>query len=742
MAKEDKKEKEKSKKSGILKAVKLSILIVGICLAGAAIVTAVKLLEIKNEVIALMDEKGSEVFREDLTTLVYDANGYIIASLSSEKDAYYLESDNIPYMVKQIFLVTEDRKFYEHGGVDYKSVVRALLSLAENDGEITQGGSTITQQLARNIYLSHEVTLNRKIREVFIAWELEERYSKDEILEFYINNIYFANGLYGIEAAAKGYYNKDVSELSLSQLCFICAIPNNPEAYNPLENESNTIKRRDRILKQLLEEKIIDRSQYEEALNEDITLQLSSKIKNNYVETFVRYSATRELMALNGFEFRYFFDSNREKEEYTDEYNEMYGKCNSMLFTGGYRIYTSIDMNKQQLLQNELDQELQGDTSVNSEGVYKLQGSAVCIDNKTGCVVAVVGGRTQEYDGYTLNRAYQSFRQPGSSIKPVLIYTPLFERGYTPDSIVVDEKIDGGPVNSPNVYSGNINVRTALALSKNTVAWKLFGTIGYNNCISYLLNMQYSHIVKEDYVPAMSIGGMTYGVSALEQAAAYATLANGGIYRTPTCVLSIEDSFGNILIDNESREGKEVYRKNAALMTTDVLKDVLEWGTGKEYYVDNGVCAGKTGTTNDNKDVWFAGYSRYYTTAVWCGYDLPETIEGENIKAAGDIWRDFMEELHRGLEKKDFDMYVKEEKERNEIETVRENEKLTEQTAEETTEAVNGAAEIQSEEEDTTEENTEESTEESTEENTEQIIWETPYIPETGEGDGLYVEPY
>ncbi len=735
----NKKNKSK-KKSKAGKIVRWTLLILLLCILGFAITMFAKLAKIRNEAIDIVKERGSEVFKEDLTTVVYDINGNIIANLSSEKDAYYMNFDDIPYMVKQIFLVTEDRKFYDHEGVDYKSILRAFVELIKNEGEITQGGSTITQQLARNTYLSHEVSFDRKLKEMFIAKEIEDKYSKDEILEFYINNIYFANGLYGVQAASKGYFNKDVSELSLSQLCYICAIPNNPENYNPIENPENTLKRRDRILKQLVDENVIDMEEYEAALSEEITLVLSEKIKNNYVETFVRYSATRELMAANGFKFRYFFDTNEEKEAYTEEYNEVYGECNSMLFTGGYRIYTSIDMEKQNLLQAKLDSRLSSDMSVNEEGVYELQGSAVCIDNATGYVNAIVGGRTQESEGYTLNRAYQSFRQPGSSIKPVLVYTPLFERGYTPDSQVVDERIVGGPANSPNVYAGNISIRTALAVSKNTIAWKMFDLIGYNKCISYLLNMQYSHIVREDYVPAMSIGGMTYGVSALEQAAAYATLANDGMYRTPTCIVKITDSFGEVVIDNQDREEKMIYEENAVLMTSNVLKDVLEWGTGKDYKVENAICAGKTGTTNNNRDTWFAGYSKYYTTVVWCGYDMPKTIDDAIVKSAGQIWNSFMEEVHTGLEKKDFDVYIKEGTERNEIETTKQAETILESPEE---------AETQITEPEGMEQTATILPEQIT--NPEEIQTFPPpeqetsyeyYIPETSEGDGIYIESY
>ncbi len=735
------------KKKSIKKAIKQIFLLLLFCVLGFCLYAGIKLHNIKKDAIAIVDKAGDNVFKQGLTTMVYDKNGNIIASLNSEKDAYYLEFKDIPYMVKEIFLVTEDRKFYDHSGVDYKSVVRALIELIKNDGAITQGGSTITQQLARNIYLTHEVTLNRKLTELFIAKELEKRYSKDEILEFYINNIYFSNGLYGVEAAAKGYFNKSASELTLSELCYICAIPNNPEMYNPLTCNENTLKRRDRILKQLKEYKIIDGAEYEEALAQTITLNPGEKIKNNYVETFVRYSATRELMKLYGFEFRYDFSTDGEKEEYLEKYNEEYGRCNSMLFTGGYRIYTSIDMEKQQLLQSILDEKLMADPSVSDTGVYNLQGSAVTVDNSNGYVVAIVGGRTQEQEGYTLNRGYQSFRQPGSSIKPILTYTPLFERGYTPDSIVVDERISGGPVNSPNTYAGEITVRTALALSKNTVAWKMFDRIGCNTSIKYLLNMQFSHIVKEDYVPAMSIGGMTYGVSSLEMAAAYGTLANNGIYRTPTCIVKITDSFGNVILDNgmDRQDGKLIYEKNAVLMTTDILKDVLNWGTGKGYQIENAICAGKTGTTNDNKDCWFAGYSKYYTTAVWCGYDMPKTLEGNIIKSAGSIWQSYMEKIHEGTMKTDFESYAKYGNERNEVETTKsttdyettlpEEENTETETYENTEqETSTGNADIQETENDTQNENITQDSSISFEEET------TTYVPETNDGDGLYVE--
>lgn len=649
------KKEKKSVGRHILCVLKWSFVFFIFCAAVIGIGLSMKLKDIKEEAVSIVSRNGSEVFKKDLTTIIYDCNDNEITRLESEKKSYYLTSENIPQLTKDIFVVTEDKKFYEHKGVDYKSVIRAILAYIENDGEVTQGGSTITQQLAKNIYLTNEVTLNRKLTEMYISGELEERYTKDEILEFYINNIYFANGLYGVEAAAMGYFGKHVQELTISQMSFICAIPNSPNLYNPFENFENTIERRNRILLQLLEECKITKSEYEDAVKEEIVLTVGKNVKTNYVDTYIKFCATRELMEYTGFEFRYKFETNKEKEEYTKQYNEAYDECNRMLFTGGYRIYTSVNPDIQNKLQALTDSYLSVNTQVNEEGIYKLQGSSVVVDNETGLVIAVVGGRSSNYNGYTLNRAYQSFRQPGSSIKPILIYTPLFSVGYTPEDVVKDEKILGGPKNSPDIYAGDITLKDAIAYSKNTVAWNMFEYLGYGRCINYLLNMQFTHIVKEDYVPAMSIGGMTYGVSSLEMATAYAAIENSGRYRGNTCIRKIEDSFGNIITDNTNNTGEEVYEADATYYMTEVLEKVLEYGTGKNYQVSNAVCAAKTGTTNDNKDSWFVGYSRYYTTAVWVGYDLPKELMGDEIRAAGNIWHDIMESLHESKEKLEFE---------------------------------------------------------------------------------------
>lgn len=712
--KKRKKKTPRTRKQKIFRIIKYIFLALFLVLLIAGVRYGSIVLKYISEADALIEEKGEDAFTDSLTTVVFDADGVELAEFSSDKNSYYLKSEEIPYMAKKIFIAVEDRKFEKHSGVDYTAVARAFVELIKNNGEVTQGGSTITQQLARNVFLTHEVSIERKLKEIFIARKLEKKYSKDQILEYYINGIYFANGFYGLEAAAKGYFQKSAVDLSLSELAFVCSIPNNPTLYDPMTNMENTLKRRDRVLKQIYDQGYINQNTYNEALAEMIVLSPDIKnSNNNYVETFIRYSATIELMKQRGFIFKNSFSSSAEEEEYDKNYSEVYSECNQLLFTSGYRIYTSIDMGVQELLQNTLDEKLSESQDKTEDGIYKFQGSATCVDNSTGYVVAVVGGRTQnEYKGYTLNRAYQSFRQPGSSIKPILVYTPLFERGYTPSSIVEDEPVKNGPVNAPNVYSGSISLKYAIKTSKNTVAWNCFEDIGYGTCIDYLLKMNFSHIVNEDYTPAMSIGGMTYGVSTFEMATAYATLENQGIFRNPTCIKRIENAFGEVIWSNGSNDKntKQIYEKKATLMMTDCMKEVLDSGTGKNYKVDSAICAAKTGTTNDDKDTWFVGFSHYYTTAVWCGYDMPQEIEGTLVRSAGNTWHDFMEKLHDSLKIVDFDSYYDEEEETTNQEetktTVEETTKHTEDTSAETgtSEVYTNPEDITTQEETTTKE--------------------------------------
>lgn len=582
---------------------------------------------LKRSALDIAENSVREDFCTALTSTVYYDDASVITSLKAEKDVYYLDYNKIPEMVVKTFISVEDKRFYEHKGVDYIAIVRAAWSLYTNK-EITQGGSTITQQLSRNTYLTHEVSWERKIKELFLARALETKYSKEDILEFYINNVYFANGNYGIQSAAKGYFGKDVTELSLSEIVFLCAIPNNPEKYDPLTCMNAVLTRRNQMLDTMHELGVISKEEYKEALVEKIDICTSKQEKQNFVETFVFECATEILM----------------------EEGLTYQEALMSLYTDGYSIYTSIDKKLQNQLQIALDGGLAIYTDVNAEGIYELQGAAVCIDNETGRVVAIVGGRSQATEGYTLNRAFQSFRQPGSAIKPLITYTPLLASGYTADTIVMDEKEEGGPANSNNKYSGPITIRDAVAYSKNTVAWNLFSEVTAAAGLSNLLNMNFEKIVESDYVPAASLGGFTYGVSTLEMTAAYATIENEGKYRNPGCITLIADSNGNVIY-KAAYEEKEIYSAYASIVMTDIMKSVMEYGTGKSAALSNIACAGKTGTTDNNKDGWFVGYTPYYTTGVWVGYDMPKEMNDlYGYTYPSQIWKNYMEMIHEGLE--------------------------------------------------------------------------------------------
>lgn len=639
----------------MLLVISLCALIVGLVIYFKYGDTIIRFQEEAKEVVS-MSEK--DTFRQTETSLVYDTHGKLYSVLKGEKDVYYLEYKDIPNTVVDAMIAIEDKKYKSHEGVDLLAIIRAMTALIKNEGDITQGASTITQQLARNIFLSNEVTYERKLKEIFIAIDLEKKYNKEDIMEFYLNNIYFANGYYGIEAASKGYFSKSCKKLSLSEIAFLCAIPNNPTIYNPINHMDNTIGRRNRILSQMYNDGYIGMEEYNKATSQEISLTLSKVKKNNYVDTYVYNCATRALMEEQGFHFQYKFENKAQQERYEDEYYDLYYKIQKSLYFEGYRIYTSIDLKKQKQLQQAVDDTLKEYKEVNKEGIYTLQGAAVSIDNTTGKVAAIVGGRSQEYNGYTLNRGYQSFRQPGSAIKPLIVYTPIFERGYYPDRVVVDEPIKDGPSNAGGAYSGEMQIRKAIELSKNTIAWKMFEELSPEVGLSYLLNMNFSKIDKKDYIPAASLGGFTVGTSPVELTSAYAALENDGIFREPTCIVKILDAEGNEVV-GETNKQKRIYETNAARMMTNVLEGVITRGTGKGLTLENMPSAGKTGTTNDNKDGWFVGYTPYYTTGVWVGYDLPKSLGnlyGSNYP--GTIWKTFMNKIHKGLEYEEFITYI------------------------------------------------------------------------------------
>lgn len=567
-------------------------------------------------------------FRTSETSYLYAADGSQLLKLKQDRDVVYVDYESLPEHVLESFIAIEDKRFYKHGGIDWLSTAKAIYLLIKYEGKVVRGGSTITQQLARNVYLSFETSYERKIREIFLALELEKRYTKEQILEFYINNINYANGYYGIGAAAKGYFDKEVSELTVDETAFLCGIPNNPSYYNPRTNYENTVKRRDLILDVMYEQGYLTKKEWVAALGATAVLVEQEEDYYDYAASYALDCAVRAVMKKSGFEFLYMFDDMEEYKLYREEYQSEYIRAKDILSSGGYRVYTSIDLEAQKELQQVIDESLEKFQTIDEEGNYVIQGAATAIDNSSGAVIAIVGGRSQEDSGYlSLNRAFQSYRQPGSTIKPLIVYTPALENGYTAKSRVKDTPISGGPSNSDNRYLGTISLRTAVEKSKNVVAWRLIEELTPKKGLSYIQNMEFNRIVPDDYYASAALGGLTYGVTTVEMASGYSALYNDGIWRDATCIVKVLDNEGNDITDE--RETKQAFLTDAAYAMTDILTGVAKNGTATSVKLENGhEFACKTGTTNDNKEGWFCGYTGHYTVAVYVGADVGQTIQG------------------------------------------------------------------------------------------------------------------
>lgn len=607
----------------------------------------------KVQMKALVDKSTPEDFRMPEASFIYDTNGDVIAKLTGDEDSTYLPYDEIPKNAVNAFVAIEDRTFWTNSGIDLKGIIRVGLNYFISDGSQVHGASTITQQLARNRFLTREVSIERKLKEILLSLDLTKKYTKEQIMEFYINDISFANTYYGLQAAARGYFGKDAKDLTLSQTAYLCAIPNSPTFYNPYKNPENALKRRDKILKDMEKMGVITEDQCTQAMNEKITVQRNNYILRNYETTYAIDCAIRFLMHDEGFTFKYGFQNQDEYIAYEKQYDDAYNQAKDALYAGGYNIYTSLDPGKQQMLQQSIDEVLSFDQSKGDNGIFALQGAATVVDNKTNRVVAIVGGRSQETNTYTLNRAFQSFRQPGSTIKPLIVYGPALENGYLSSSMVRNIKVEDAKKKGADVNSlpGDIMpLRRALELSKNGVAWWLYDQITPGVGMGYLTQMRFDNIVPNDYYLAQALGGFTYGVTTEEMAGAYSSFVNGGIYHEPTCLVKLVNNKG----EDVFREYPEVsvYQRNTAYEMLDIMKGVISRGTASSMnWKGNIEAAGKTGTTNSSKDGWFCGMTPYYTLSVWVGFDQPKMLS--NLYGAtypANIWKRSMKQLVDGME--------------------------------------------------------------------------------------------
>ena len=608
-------------------------------------------------------DKLAQMQRQDFHMLsdteIYDKNDQLIGLINAGHYEY-VPISQISMNLQNAYIAQEDRRFKSHTGVDWIATFRAGLALIKNRGEITQGGSTITQQVVKNTYLTQEQSFTRKIVEILLAPEIEKKYSKADIMEFYCNTNFYGNHCYGVEAASRYYFGKDASDLESYEAAVLVGISNSPTAYNPVRNPEASLKKRNDVLHSMLEVGYLSEDAYESAISQPLSIvqEESEGSNENYMSSYAIHCAALALMKLDNFQFQYIFKDKSDYDTYMENYQATYTEKADDIRAGGYRIYTTLDQDLQTALQSQLDNVLSPYTELQDNGKYALQGAGVIVDNMTNSVVAVVGGRGTE-DVY--NRAYLSARQPGSTIKPLIDYAPAFDTGeYYPARLVNDHKWENGPSNSGGSYYGNVSVREALNRSLNTVAWQILTDIGVDYGLNYLGEMEFQKLTYIDNgVPSLSIGGFTNGVRVVDMAKAYSTLANGGVYNDQTCIRRIDHEHNGELTKNLKAHSQVVYQQDSAYMLTDILKGTLteSCGTGYGLALENDMpAAGKTGTTNSSKDTWFCGYTRYYTTAIWVGYDTPRAMPGIYGKTyAGKIWKQVMDQIHEGKEPLDWE---------------------------------------------------------------------------------------
>ena len=528
------------------------------------------------------------------TSSMYDMNGELMSELRGSENRIIVSLDEIPLHTRQAFIAAEDLRFYDHRGIDVYRILGALRSNLKS-GSLAEGASTITQQLAKLTHLSAEKTIRRKLEEINLAFQIEKVYNKDEILAMYLNTVYFGRGAYGIQAAAQAYFGVDAEDLTLNQSASLAAIIKAPSIYAPHISPSNNRSRRQYILSVMAENGFISQEEKQAALDESIWVlaqEAEKQLYSWYIDEALRESA--ELLSLSA-----------------DE-----------VIQGGFKIYTAYDA-RLQTIADEVYADSSFFPAAASDGT-PIQSAMAVVDTNNGAVLAMIGGRD-----YTvrrgLNRATQMRRQPGSALKPLAVYGPALELGYTTASVLLDEKTSFGgytPRNAGDRYYGLVTMRTAIRNSLNTTAVRLLEEIGLDASIQYLNKMGIP-TRNSDRNLSLALGSMTYGVTPVELAAAYVPYANGGIYHQPYCVERIETVDGSNVYERKD-SGKQVLSAQNAFLMTSLLQSVVSSGTGTRMLAANTPIAGKTGTvsmTGGNRDIWMAAYTPEISVAVWMGYD-------------------------------------------------------------------------------------------------------------------------
>ena len=593
---------------------------------------------------------------ESQTSFVYDSENNVIAKLTGAEnvDRIYVSYGDIKdtYLDEAIISI-EDERFREHSGIDIKRIGSALISALANGGSATHGGSTITQQTVKLISGQDEHSTSRKVQEWFSAMQLEQNLTKDEILELYINLAPMGNNYVGVQAAAMNYFGKNASELTLPECALIAGLPKSPSYYNPLRETGrrNAQRRMRMILGKMYELGYITEEEYEDALNTELEFRQRSTDRTTTINSYFCEYAISEVIG-----------------DIAEARGISRQLASSLVYNRGYHIYTTLEPDTQAILDEAFKNRdlFQSDPDLIADYPEKPNASMVVINNSTGAIAAMQGGYGEKTMNLSLNRAVSTRRNPGSSIKPLLEYAPAFELGIiAPATVYYDEPkhLDPShpdadwPVNYSRSYQGAVTIRTALVNSLNTIAAELWTNVGGETALWYLKQVGIDRTSEGAY-PSQSVGGFTTGMSTLEMAAAYHTFATGGTYVEPYAYTQVLDSEGNVICKADPISYR-VYSAETCFFIGDILKGVVTIGTPSNFggqienldgeHIDT---AGKTGTTSDNNDKWFCGFTPYYTAAVWYGYDnrlRQTTVPSCDFSAAVRIWMYCMNKLHENL---------------------------------------------------------------------------------------------
>ena len=615
----------------------------------------------------------AKIDEQDQTSFFYDRDSNLITDYKGTENRIMVSIDTMPHRLRDAFIAAEDVRFRTHKGVDIKRIVGAFVTNFVSGSQ--QGGSTITQQLIKNTVLTNELSYKRKIQEAYLAMQLEARYTKDEILESYLNTIYLGENYYGVKVAAMGYFGKELNELTLRECAMMAGMTTNPYYYNARRNlytrsaegidyVARINNRTDYVLRVMYENQMITLKEFTEAQNPQSAAVLREDPESRALYPYVHYleyavrDTVKVLLKMNNLEDTAANRARMERE----------------LRTGGYKVYLALDTQIQKTLEDTLynykdypklrDPGTEVHRSRNADGTFtdiiQPQAAAVIVDYRTGELKAIVGSRTGPTTRKTLNRATDMNMPVGSSIKPIAVYAPAIDMGAGAGSIAYNMPLpipgwrgnDGNDTWPENYggssYRGPETFRTALVKSDNTAAAQvLMSYVGVERSVDYLRRLG----VSDEHINATPFGVAlgSSGITPLEMAVAFGVLANGGVYQEPISILGILDSNDKVIYDaHQSQERRQVFKPSTAWLTVDLMKEVVSEGTGRAARVSGQTVAGKTGTNSDQKGVFFAGMTGWYSGAVWIGHDNYKALSSRTTggNSAAKLWQEFMQKIH------------------------------------------------------------------------------------------------